>query len=183
MASWLHSRPSASSTRPLGVDSQSPKKTSVSRAAAFTALVLFALPFGYGAYLLHAQWALLYWPTADAVVISNAPQECPPDSNVNWYANPAAEFRYMVNGVAYKSARINPSLFNYQSHAAFERDFGKIKAGAAAKCWYNPRDPAEAYLINTGITAGPLILCTIGAVLLLWLAKSSSAGRASIQAN
>jgi hypothetical protein len=118
---------------------------------------------GYGGYLAQLQQRMQSWPRTSATVLRFKPGVQPSGEHA-WYANPSALFEYTVDGRRYRAESLNPSPFNYQSRHAFTRDTGHLNTGGVAPCWYNPADPGHAYLVNRGVTAGPIVLLVSGTV-------------------
>jgi hypothetical protein len=154
-------------------------------------LVLLAVSVAWGGHIVLKQARLAHWPSADATVVSFDPGVASPDrEGYNWYANPKIDFRYKVAGVGYESQRLNPSPMNYQSQTRFEADTDGFKRGATIRCWYNPSQPGEAYVVNRGVTCdGVLIMvggCLIGLLIVygqwrLWRFGRTDGWRRSVR--
>jgi hypothetical protein len=156
-------------------------------------LLLLALSVAWGGHIVLKQARLAHWPSADATVVSFDPGVAPPDGEgYHWYANPKIHFRYKVAGVGYESQRLNPSPLNYQSQTRFEADTDGFKRGATIRCWYNPSQPGEAYVVNRGVTCdGVLIIvggCLIGLLpfvhgRILWQSTATDRRHRSVPGN
>jgi len=116
----------------------------------------------WGVYVCWKQHETTEWPTADATVIKFDPGDYQPDWEGSWYANPRVEYIYEVEGKEFVADHINPSPFNYQSKDSLRRDFGGMSTNAASRIWYNPRKKSDAYLLNKGITIGPVVTVFLG---------------------
>ena len=121
-------------------------------------LVLLAVSVAWGGHIVLKQARLAHWPSADATVVSFDPGVFPGGEGYHWYANPKIGFRYKVAGVGYESQRLNPSPLNYQSRTRFEADTDGFKRGATIRCWYNPSQPGEAYVVNRGVTCDGVLI-------------------------
>lgn len=97
---------------------------------------------------------------------------------MHWFANPKIVFEYRVQGRQYTGTRMNPSRLNYQSEETFTDDTAKFQRGKTIRCWYQPGNPAIAYVVNRGVTPDVNLLIALGMagiagyfVHLRWLAR------------
>ncbi len=138
-------------------------------------LVPAALTLAFGLWTGWQQWRLDAWPQAQATIEMFDANTGGNDGGMHWYANPRIEFRYTVAGKNYTGNRLNPSPWNYQRSERFAADTGTFKPDAVVPCWYDPRHPDVAYVINTGVTADAYLLLGLGLVGIaatLWISRS-----------
>lgn len=83
------------------------------------------------------------------------------------YADPRAEYEYMVGGIQYRSTGVKPSPFHYWSRKSLERDFAGMKPGAPVTVRFHPRIPEKSYIVAPGVSAGTIALGVVGAGLML----------------
>jgi hypothetical protein len=124
-------------------------------------LLIGATILGYGSYVALKQWQLQAWPQTEAHVVSFKPNITKNGKSFN----PLIEYNYQVNGQEFRSNKLNPSPFNYQSHASLQEETGHLHPGVKAPCWYNPANPAESYAINVGVSLAPLLVIGLGLML------------------
>ncbi len=150
------SLPTAKNESPWRVPPQAAWKTLAAGTLYFAPIAI------YGAYLVTAQWRIARWPTTQARIIRFEPNVHPAAGGWHWYANPKVEFEYVVGGKHYRSTWLNPSPLNYQSRSQFLKDTAGLHMEAVTKCWFDAASPDVAYLVNTGITAGSLVILGVG---------------------
>jgi len=83
----------------------------------------------------------------------------------------------VAHGRLHRGISLNPSPYNYQDKRRFEADTSSLHAGAVVTCWYDPSDPARAYVVDEGLTTAPIIVLAVGFVSLGLLGHSVHSGR------
>lgn len=86
-------------------------------------------------------------------------------SRQTWY-RPTVEYEYLVNGVRYQSNRIAFGNVSSQNEEEAQRILDKIVKAGAVQVFYNPQNPKDAVLLNTG-APGSLGFILGGAVIIL----------------
>lgn len=121
---------------------------------------------GYPAY---KQAILITWPSAEATVLTYdaGVRSDVEKGNEPLIMSPAVTYEYVVEGETHRSSSENPWVISYISRSAIERDFAGISPGSRTRCYYNPAHPEECYLINIGVTSGPVAICVLGCLLIL----------------
>ena len=146
------------------------------------AIIAFLL-IAYGGWLAVKQLRLQHWPTATATVLE-FDEGIPQRSLYSWYANPEVRFAYTVEGQAFESVGLNPSPFNYQSQSRFKEETSHLEPGTDVACWYNPTNPQEAYVVNVGVTAAPLVMLSLGGLCaMLLIVEIVRSSRSSVPAS
>lgn len=135
-------------------------------------LVLGLCAIAGSVYIGARQMLILRWPKTNALVKEFSRDEFGGAGALKWYANPKVKYDYVVAGQCYSGEGWSASPFNYQSRTAFLRDSKGIAPGERVQCWYNPRDHAEAYLVNRGLRADPVVLF-VTAIFFLFLFVST----------
>ena len=152
------SLPTAKNESPWRVPPQAAWKTLAAGTLYFAPIAI------YGAYLVTGNGenpALADDASSDYSLRANLPRH-PAAGGWHWYANPKVEFEYVVGGKHYRSTWLNPSPLNYQSRSQFLKDTAGLHMEAVTKCWFDAASPDVAYLVNTGITAGSLVILGVG---------------------
>jgi hypothetical protein len=114
------------------------------------------------------------WPQAPGVLASFDLGVHGPGPNGGFeYADPHAEYEYMVDGVQYRSTSVKPSPFHYWSRKSLERDFASMTPGARVVVHFHPTAPEKSYLVAAGVGAGTTSLGILGAGLMLLVAMDA----------
>jgi hypothetical protein len=121
----------------------------------------------FGIHTAYRQWNVRHWTNVPATVIRFNANERAAANGYAWYANPSIEYRYSVNGQTIRSSGLNPSPINYLSRDAFSADTADFRNGQVVPCWHNPRNAAEAFVVNVGITTDTLLVISAGLALLV----------------
>lgn len=139
---------------------------------AFVFLLIIVGSLASGAWIAVKQVRQMSWPTAEATVVEyHAGDE---DSSYNY----GITYEYTVDGRTYTSNGWNPSPFHYFTQEGFEQDTRAFADGAKIDCWYNPANPREAYVVNSGLSVGPLVLISVGflCIFLWWYGNRAETG-------
>lgn len=129
---------------------------------ALPGIVMGMVLASYGLQLCYIQYRMRTWPTTEATIRVFDPHDEHENWDGDWYASPQVEFEYVIDGQRYISTTLNPDTFNYQSRKSLARDTAGFHPGARTNCFYNPRNPSHAYLVNRGITVGPVFWTLVG---------------------
>jgi hypothetical protein len=132
---------------------------------------LSALAFGFGAWGAFNGAQTLKWPRAAAEIV---------DANLTYHEQKtrdvqrpdhwntfAVHYLYSVDGKTYLGGGIEPYDFNMQNSAGAAKMADTYKAGATVQIAYDPKNPAEAYLIP-GPSSMSLMLLGLGAAFVLF---------------
>jgi hypothetical protein len=143
-----------------------PAKRQVARIVGYVMLVAALVLGSHGGWKGFKQRAMLGWPTTLATVRQYDPrfEWC---KEQGCYASPTIEYNYEVGGKTYSSCRLNPDAFHYQSKTQYAADLSGLQPGSVVTCWYNPADPAESYIVNSGVTGGTIFILVVDGLLML----------------
>ena len=141
--------------------------------------VISSLMCVHAVLIAFRQWDATNWRPVQALVVEwgDGDSEDNPEWSGSWYANPRIAYAYEVNGLRYRGTRVGFSPFNYQRRSAFERELGMVRDGRTISVWYDPRQPSDAVVVNSGvgISTGLYLLVSAGLALILWRETAKTA--------